>query len=198
MAKEQRKKYLIDKNFQFKYIGITFTKTVLIILVVVFYLVWNVDQVTNLMTKFDFSVQQEIALWKNAFLLKLGLVVVGLIILDIVVSILISHKVAGVVYKIENGLDSINRGDFPEVIVRKGDELNGLVDKFNQLAKSLKGYRGKVESVSEQLKILQEEMEQKIEEGKAISKDEIADYSHKLKQVKQELESSKQENSFAK
>ncbi len=198
MKKEQRKKYLIDKKLQFKYIGVTFTKTVLIILVVVFYLVWNVDKVTDLMTKFDFNVQQEIALWRNAFLLKLGLVVVGLIILDIVLSILISHKVAGVVYKIENGLESISRGDFPEVMVRKGDELNSLVDKFNLLVKNLKGYRSKVELASEQLKILRQQMGQNIADGQIFSKEDIANYSNNLKEIQEGLETFKQGDNIAK
>ena len=52
--------------------------------------------------------------------------------LMLVVGILITHRVAGPIYRFEQHLGAIARGENPGVCrIRKGDELQGLCDSIN-------------------------------------------------------------------
>lgn len=47
----------------------------------------------------------------------------------------VTHRVSGPIYRLEQGIEAIRQGEKTEkIVLRKGDELQGLVDSFNELA----------------------------------------------------------------
>ncbi|MFH1239167.1 MAG: HAMP domain-containing protein [bacterium] len=184
--KIKRKHYLVKKGMQLRYAGIILLSTLFVTLVMMLYLAWNVDQLTNLTTRWDFS-QQELSIWKNAFLLKLGLLLLGLLILNGLVSILVSHKVAGVAYRLEKIIDAVSEGNFPsDIHVRRGDELTDLVDKFNQMIQALKNKTAVNKETAQKLQALQQDLADKIKQG-SVSVADLSVVSDKLKQLQNEL-----------
>ncbi len=64
--------------------------------------------------------------------------VVVLLVISVAVSFLISHKFAGPIYRLEKSLKKIAAGDLTgELSLRKGDELKGLAEYFNNTVSQL-------------------------------------------------------------
>lgn len=62
-----------------------------------------------------------------------------IVLLIFIIGAMITHRIAGPVYNIENKLDKALQGENIELIyLRKGDELQELADKVNTLLQKLK------------------------------------------------------------
>jgi nitrogen fixation/metabolism regulation signal transduction histidine kinase len=185
--KIKRRNYLVKKGMQLRYTGIIVLSSLFVTLVMVLYMAWNVDQLTNLATRWEFS-PQELSMWKNAFIIKLGLLLVGLLALNAFVSILVSHKVAGVVFRLEKIIDSVAVGNFPPPMhIRKGDELIDLVDKFNKMIQNLKNKTLNTKEAIEKIQGLKQDLTDKIKQG-SIPASELTVLFDKLKQLENTLE----------
>ncbi|MBW2568811.1 MAG: hypothetical protein JRD93_09170 [Deltaproteobacteria bacterium] len=67
--------------------------------------------------------------------------------LGVVVSLLFPHAIAGPIYRIENELVEIGKGNLcKKIILRKGDELEDLVDSINIMTV---GLRDKIKTISD-------------------------------------------------
>ena len=56
------------------------------------------------------------------------------VLLVVIISAIISHKMAGPVYRFEQTCKAIAKGDFSQrVHLRKGDRLTDLQDEFNKM-----------------------------------------------------------------
>jgi len=68
-----------------------------------------------------------------------SLVLVVVLLLTAIVALLASHKIAGPLFRVENALAAIGRGDLTErVKLREDDQLKQLAGQINQMTESLK------------------------------------------------------------
>ncbi len=134
MEKKIRHHYLIKKRMQ---LGLTFRFFFLTILFALFiafevYItIWPV--VSGLIPK------DLMDLVKYQIFFRLLFFAFPVIFVIAAFSIVFSHRIAGPVYRFEQTLDKLIQGQDTEYIhLRKGDELNGLAEKLNELIRIIK------------------------------------------------------------
>ena len=133
--KHIRKRYLLKKRFQ---LGLTlkvFIALLAVALIVgwtIYYSIWS-----TVLSEFG---QEKLVLLHRAItgklIFRLALIMVAVFIL----SVFVSHKMAGPIFKFEKTLRQLNQGDEVEKIkLRRGDsfkelasEINTLIDKFSK------------------------------------------------------------------
>lgn len=136
--KLSRKKYIVSPNYQIKYVGImlmTVLSTALFVGGGVYFTIMTVVNRNfpdldsrKLFSDIVFSQANQL------FMIALPLVLIAVI----YISIFISHKISGPEYRLKRILDSMGRGDFAvPVKLRKGDELQPLADKIEDVNRSL-------------------------------------------------------------
>ena len=129
-----RKQYLIKKGFQLRFMVII-TICMLLIAAVTSIAIYSAVMQT-LVTQFH---GENLALIKHAINLKLLTRSILLICAIAILSIFISHRSAGPVYKFEKTIRSLATGDkVDEIWLRKRDEFYDLAEAINSLIKSLK------------------------------------------------------------
>ena len=129
-----RKQYLIKKGFQLRFMIIIIAAMLLIALVTS----WSIYSalIETLYNQFH---GENLALIKHAITYKLFIRSLLLIFAIAVLSIFISHRIAGPVYKFENTLKALVRGEkVREIGLRKRDEFYDLAMAINSLIKSMK------------------------------------------------------------
>jgi HAMP domain-containing protein len=129
-----RKRYLINKGFQLRFMVVITLAMILIALVASISIYSAVMQ--TLVTQFH---GENLALIKHAINAKLIMRSLLLIFAIAVISIFISHRAAGPVYKFESVIKALARGDgAKEIWLRKRDEFYDLAEAINSLIKSMK------------------------------------------------------------
>ena len=129
-----RKQYLIKKGFQLRFMIIIIAAMLLIALVTSWSIYSAVMQ--TLINQFH---GENLALIKHAITYRLFIRSLLLIFAIAVLSIFISHRMAGPVYKFENTLKALVRGEkVREIGLRKRDEFYDLATAINSLIKSMK------------------------------------------------------------
>jgi methyl-accepting chemotaxis protein len=135
----RRRNYLIDKEFQFRYMGrIIFGMMImaLIIAFTVYYTTWarimdefyNIPRVAAQFAPLFASVNQ-----------TLLLVLVLFVALAALSSLFISHSIAGPIYRFEKTLQAITKGDLTlRVGLRKTDEFKHVADTLNIMMEQLR------------------------------------------------------------
>lgn len=132
--KERRRRYLVKKGLQFRYLGLILAAIILPVLLIsgcLYYLIFTLmaEQLAipesiayNLMPVFH----------KINAILAVGIpvIIAGLLIL----GIRISHKIAGPIYRMEKDLDEIAKGNLSlRIRLRRGDEFVDLAEKINKV-----------------------------------------------------------------
>ncbi|HAM38687.1 MAG: hypothetical protein A2474_05405 [Elusimicrobia bacterium RIFOXYC2_FULL_34_12] len=128
MAEFRRKIILVDKKLQLKYAFIISGVLIFMLLLVEYHTYLTINlAIPNLLTSAVGDQIKQIHFW-----LIINGIVYALFIA--VVSIYISHKIAGPVYKIKKQLREIMQtGDTSKkIFIRKGDELADLVEIINE------------------------------------------------------------------
>ena len=137
MKTSTRKHYFINKKLQLKYIILTMSLLVLFTIILLSVII--APYVIALFSDIPLSRQNEAA----AFLLTLhnNSIWVGTsltILLFGILSIFITHKIAGPLVRFERLAESISDGNMTiRVKLRKGDDLHELAEDFNQMADKL-------------------------------------------------------------
>ncbi len=132
MSSHKRKKYIIKKTFQLKYIGtilLLILMTILLSGALVYYAVFPylADKLANV-----YPQSRLVTMLANANLRLLYSFWV-LIPLAIWMGIMLSHRIAGPWYRLESMLLDIAKGNVgAPVKLRKGDELRSLAEAFNK------------------------------------------------------------------
>ena len=138
MKRWRRKNYLINKEFQFRYIGrILFGMLVMAAIVsfTVYYTTWarimdefyNIPRIASEFAPLFASVNQTLL-----FLFASFLVVAGLL------SVFMSHAIAGPIYRFEQTLRAIAQGDLTlRIGLRKTDEFKHLAESVNDMVSEL-------------------------------------------------------------
>jgi methyl-accepting chemotaxis protein len=139
----RRKKVLVDRGLQFRFAKFVILFVFIACLltgVTIFYTTFlllgeRLEQVYPQGRLVDIFRGVHIAFFVN-FVVILPFIFYG--------SIVFSHRVAGPLQKIYQGLSSIGEGNFDvRLVLRKNDELRDLADAVNQMAKNLKDRESK-------------------------------------------------------
>jgi len=129
-----RKQYLIKKGFQLRFMIVIIVAMLLIAAVTS----WSVYSAV-IETLYNQFHGENLALIKHAITYKLFIRSLLLIFAIAVLSIFISHRMAGPVYKFENTIKALVRGEkVREIGLRKRDEFYDLATAINSLIKSMK------------------------------------------------------------
>ncbi|MBF0409532.1 MAG: methyl-accepting chemotaxis protein [Candidatus Riflebacteria bacterium] len=141
MRKHKRRTFLIKTGLQLRYMGIIISTMLVVALSVgwiIYFTSWNRISGTP-----DLTIDKlaEIFDEVNGLLIK-WIIVFGLVIG--ILSVFVSHKIAGPVYHLERSAKIVASGDLThQVKLRHGDELLDLQDAFNSMADSLRTMVGK-------------------------------------------------------
>lgn len=135
----RRRNYLINKDFQLRYVGKIIFGIMLMAFVVamtVYYTTW-----ARIMDAFyqlaDVARQYAPLFISTNFSLIILLVVFMLV--AAVLAVFISHKIAGPMFRFERSLEAIANGDLHfQVNLRKSDEFKYLADKVNTMILQLR------------------------------------------------------------
>jgi methyl-accepting chemotaxis protein len=152
----RRKNYLIKKRFQigFFYRFIVLLGLEAVLIAILFMHVAN-DTVTAGYLDSILSVETTSHFFFIPFLLIVLIVGVGIAIAAMVIFILLSHRIAGPLYRFENVLNDINTGDLTKrVSLRRTDELIELKEALNVLMESFDQRLGRVKTNLSELKDL--------------------------------------------
>lgn len=134
MASYQRSRYIVKFGLQMRYMGVILLALLMVAMVVgwtVYFTIWKQisdPALTNEQFIDIFVRGNEILIWK----------MLVAIVFICFVSIFVSHKIAGPVFRFEQSARTIANGDFSlRIRLRKGDELHDLAIAFNRMTESL-------------------------------------------------------------
>lgn len=132
-----RKRILIGRKLQFKYVGVILVAILAsctLIILTVYFSCW-----TSLVET-DASIQTTAAIGKildNLNIMMLFELPI-LLILACFIGIVVSHKIAGPVYRLQKAAKDVARGDLTtSVSLRSDDELKNLSDAFNSVIENM-------------------------------------------------------------
>lgn len=140
----RRKRYFVKKRLQFKYLLFVLLAMIVPTLVcggALYYLIWQTIAAEIALPE---VIAENLvpALYKVNIILFISLPLIFLVML--LLSIVISHKIAGPVYRLERELKEISEGDYSRRIkFRSNDELQEIADGINKI----------LEHISEEKKI---------------------------------------------
>ena len=130
MEKIKRRKYLVNKVVQFRYMGLVVVPLI-VLLAALYYLIYY--SVFNQMLIPEAIVTTLLPAMKKV---NMTVAVAGPIFLSLIlrVALIYSNRLIGLIPRLEKELDRAIAGDFSVRIKARGkDELNVLVDKINTL-----------------------------------------------------------------
>ncbi len=125
----QRKTILIKKKLQYRYMALIFLSVLVAFLIVGLDLIWTVSKVVN-----DHPMMQplleDMFSMVPLFIIKIGMYMI----IVLIVSAVVSHRMAGPIFKFEKSCATVASGDLTHrVCLRKGDQLTDLQDQFNNM-----------------------------------------------------------------
>ena len=126
----KRRTIFIKKNLQFKYMLLIIFSVLTGLAIMAFELTFTLDEIFD---KYPVLIQP---IYDNFLPIALGFVykIVIYILFVVLISAILSHKMAGPVYRFEQTCKAIAKGDFSQrVHLRKGDQLTELQDEFNKM-----------------------------------------------------------------
>lgn len=186
--KPKRRNYFINKAFQTEFI-LKFC-TVVALGCIVFGLMLYMFSSSTLTTSFENS---RLVVKSTADYLLPGLlfggVTVGLLtaIVTSIVVLLMTHRVAGPMYRFEKCAQKVGSGDLsPDLSIRKKDQFQSLVGAFNKMTNDLNAGLLEVIGVSEKLDSLIEELSDS-SDNEILLKEDIKKILTELKKDKQDL-----------
>ncbi len=126
----QRKTILIKKHLQYRYMALIFFSVLVAFIVVGLDILWTVSKVVNEHPMMQ-PLLEELSAMVPVFGIKM-LLYMGIVLL---VSAVISHQMAGPIFKFEKSCATLAEGDLTHrVYLRRGDQLTELQDQFNNMA----------------------------------------------------------------
>ncbi len=159
---QKRKNYLIEKRFQIKYMLLT----MLLLLAFSFIFIVIIFAPYMLTLYFNYPLVEKAEAARAILLLhaKVWPGIGTVIVLFSVVSIFITHKIAGPLYRLKKTLSQVTNGDLNIVVkLRKWDDLKDLAEHVNILIEELRTF---VTTLRNDYNLLSEyilELEHKIE-----------------------------------
>jgi methyl-accepting chemotaxis protein len=152
----RRKQYFIARKFQTKYAGL-FLVFMFLTGALCSYIIYYTIMVLLGEKLANVYPQGRLIAIINAVNLRILLGLLTITPLVVIISIFLSHKIAGPMYRMEKFMTTMATGDFTQhITLRKGDELKTLAERINFFVDSLRTMIGSQKS---QLAILQKDME---------------------------------------
>ncbi len=151
----QRKTVLVKRALQLKYIGMVFLSVLVASLIVggdIYYSLTQVmltecPSVTDRVVQFNVFIIAKVALYLALMLL---------------ISLYVSHRFAGPIYRFEKSAQALGGGDLTHrVSLRTGDELMELQEEFNAMASALQSLVQKDRNLAARLSDRVEELSRK-------------------------------------
>ncbi|MBZ0167187.1 MAG: methyl-accepting chemotaxis protein [Candidatus Omnitrophica bacterium] len=144
---QKRRNYFIKPRFQINFIS---KFVALILLEFVLIMTWVMTLSSNTMTtgyhNSILTVEKTWAFYSVPFLLMSGIIVLAIAIVGMTAFILLSHRIAGPLYRFERDLERVGAGDLTTRInLRRTDQLdevqlslNKLIDTYDQRLSQIK------------------------------------------------------------
>lgn len=128
-AQFQRKTIMIKKGLQYRYMALIFMSVLLAFIVVGLDILWTVSKVVT-----EHPMMQPLLEELSAMMPLFGIKVVMYMVMVLIVAAVVSHRMAGPVFKFEKSCATVGEGDLTHrVYLRKGDQLTDLQDQFNNM-----------------------------------------------------------------
>jgi len=163
----QRKTVLVKRSLQLKYIGMVFLSVLVASLIVGGDVYYSLSRV--MLTECP-SVTDRIVQFNTVLLVKVALYL-GLMLL---ISLYVSHRFAGPIYRFEKSCQSLSTGDLTHrVSLRTGDELMELQEEFNGMAASLQALVQKDRNLAQRLSERIEETAKRLPEGADRAREDL-------------------------
>lgn len=181
-----RRKYLIAKRFQLKY---TFMIVFFMFLIAwlagytVYYTVFGLlgEKLANVYPQGRLE-----AIFKTVNITLLARIAL-LIPFAVVISIILSHRIAGPLFRIEGALNEIARGDFSSILkLRKRDEFKGLAEAVNSLTENLKKLAAENKEIVDKLSSNLDELNAAISQP-SLNKDKVSALAKKASEEIRDL-----------
>ncbi|MEA3306745.1 MAG: methyl-accepting chemotaxis protein [Elusimicrobiota bacterium] len=132
----QRKTILIKKRLQYKYMALIFLSVFIAFLIVGLDIMWTVSKFIGEHPMLQ-PLLDDIFSMAPLFMMK----AVMYLVIVIIVSSVISHRMAGPIFKFEKSSKIVANGNLTHrVWLRKGDHLDDLKDSFNLMIESLHNF----------------------------------------------------------
>jgi len=130
----KRSTIIIKKGLQYRYMALIVLSVVIGILIFGLEIAWNLSRLYSLHPALVAPLLEEAAPMLPGFAIKLA-VYLGIV---LIVSSVISHRMAGPIFKFEKSAAQVAGGDLTHrIFLRKGDQLVELQAELNKLFKSL-------------------------------------------------------------
>ena len=153
MKKNRRKRFIVEGNFQTRFIlrfvlvivGATLLSTGALLAVFFFKYQYGEADFQNLIIMVSPEGRTDVASLFQVVLIPI--LVANLLVLCVIVpySLIYSHKIAGPIYRLEQSLDLLLRGEMDFIIVlRRKDEFKYLANKMNALIDFMRRNIGEV------------------------------------------------------
>ncbi len=189
--KQKRKTYLIKRMLQAKFI------TIFVLLVIMSSVISGILLYRKTNTELGYQYGKAHSKIKNTGQILLPNVIMGNIIALIVIggatialTIFISHKIAGPLYRFEKNAEQIAQGDLTLITkLRESDQIQGLADSFSKMTTELREKLLGIRKKSEELPGLIDEIN-KIRQNETISSSELTGITARLSQVSSGLQES--------
>lgn len=170
----QRKTVLVKRALQLKYIGMVFLSVLVASMIVggdVYYSLMRV-----MLTECP-SVTDRVVQFNTVLLVKVALYL-GLMLL---ISLYVSHRFAGPIYRFEKSCQSLSTGDLTHrVSLRTGDELMELQEEFNGMAASLQALLQKDRNLAHRLSERIEEIAKRLPSEADAARDDLKAFKLEL------------------
>lgn len=128
-AQFQRKTILIKKHLQYRYMALIFMSVLLAFVVVGLDILWTVSKVVT-----EHPMMQPLLEELSVMMPLFGIKVVMYMVMVLIVAAVVSHRMAGPVFKFEKSCATVGEGDLTHrVYLRKGDQLMDLQEQFNNM-----------------------------------------------------------------
>ena len=186
----KRKIFIVNKKYQFRYLFIIIS-TMLIsaasVYFTVFYVIWN-----KVIDEFFFVPEASKKL-ADIFAQTSQLLVIPVILLAVIFTIagiILSHKVAGPIFRVESVAHELAKGILDiKIKFRKGDELHELADSLNDMITGIKSIIREDKDITEKLIKISDKLGEDINKEKGLKKD-VKDAVDELKAIVGKLKES--------
>ncbi|MCX5786829.1 MAG: methyl-accepting chemotaxis protein [Elusimicrobia bacterium] len=129
----QRKTIMIKKGLQYRYMALIFFSVFIAFIIAGLDILWTVSKVVG-EHPMMIPLLDELSSTVPLFAIKL----VMFMVIVLIVSAVISHRMAGPIFKFEKSCATVAGGDLTHrVYLRKGDQLTDLQDQFNNMVKAV-------------------------------------------------------------
>ncbi len=132
-AKFQRKTILIKKGLQYKYMSLILVSVFIAFLIVGLDIIWTISKFVG-----EHPMVQPLLTDITDMAPLFGIKIFIYLLIVVIVSAVVSHRMAGPIFKFEKSAKTLASGDLTHrVSLRQGDHLTELQDSFNLMAESL-------------------------------------------------------------